>query len=152
MSRQRGQKPSSGLIAGALTVVLALAVSLAGLEAIVRVLDGVGFGARNYVADRLSLLASAYPSVYHPQLGYVPEPDYDGTANAWNTRVTIDSASLRQNAPDRPVPTPVAVLAAGDSYTSGGAVSDGETWPAKLPGLPGTGRASGWDRMGSDVE
>src|SRR3546814_1240099 len=85
MSRQRGQKPSSGLIAGALTVVLALAVSLAGLEAIVRVLDGVGFGARNYVADRLSLLASAYPSVYHPQLGYVPEPDYDGTANAWRS-------------------------------------------------------------------
>src|SRR3546814_16101407 len=62
----------------------------------------------------------------HPQLGYVPEPDYDGTANAWNTRVTIDSASLRQNAPDRPVPKPVAVLAVGDSYTFGDEVRSEE--------------------------
>src|SRR3546814_13849278 len=109
MSRQRGQKPSSGLIAGALTVVLALAVSLAGLEAIVRVLDGVGFGARNYVADRLSLLASAYPSVYHPQLGYVPEPASDGTAHAWNHRDTSESASSRRTRPARQGPQPGAV-------------------------------------------
>lgn len=137
MARQRGPQPRSGLAASVLTVMVALAVSLAGLEAIVRVLDNVGFAARNYVADRLSLLASAYPSVYDPLLGYVPRPDYDAAANVWNTRVSTDAASLRQNAPGRPVPKPAAVVAVGDSYTFGDEVSDGQTWPAQLEGLLG---------------
>lgn len=153
MARQRGPqqqagpnseaRPKSGLTASVLTVLAALVVSLTALEVGVRALDGIGFGLRNYVADRLSLLASAYPSVYDPQLGYVPRPDYDGTANAWNTRVSIDSASLRRNAPGRPVSKPAAVVAVGDSYTFGDEVSDADTWPAQLEGLLGQPVANG---------
>lgn len=129
---QSGAKKKSGKSARLVTMAMAVVLVLGGLEVLLRVVDGVAFEARNFVADRLSLFASAYPSVYDPLLGYVPTPNFSSTTNAWNTDVTIDRLSLRQNAADAPTPNPVAVLAVGGSYTFGEEVPDSETWPAQL--------------------
>lgn len=141
MARNRTLKQSgvkkSGALGRLVTIVVTVGLTLGVLEALVRTMDGVAFAPRSFVADKLSLFASAYPSVYDPLLGYVPKPKFSGTANAWNTEVTIDRLSLRQNAADTPTPDPVAVLAVGDSYTFGDEVSDSETWPAQLDGLLG---------------
>ena len=132
MALQNGARPKARSTASAVTVSIALPVALVGLEAIVRLLDGVGFAARNFVADRLSLVAGGYPGVYDPELGYVPTPNYDGTPAAWNARVTIGPGGLRQNVPGEATPVPAAVVAVGGSYTFGDAVSDAHTWPAQL--------------------
>lgn len=131
MARSGTSKKSSAL-GRLVTVLVAVAFTLGALEAAVRMVDGIGFAPRNFVADKLSLFASAYPSVYDPLLGYVPKPNFSGTTNVWNTEVTIDSRSLRQSASGTPIPDTVAVLAVGDSYTFGDEVSDSDTWPAQL--------------------
>lgn len=135
MALRSDARPKPRLAAKVATVAVAVAALLVGLEVIVRLLDGVGFTPRNFVADRLSLAASGYPSAYDPRLGYVPAPDYDGTPGAWNARVTVGPAGLRQNAPGDPTSVPAAVVATGGSYTFGDGVSDAHTWPAQLQGL-----------------
>ena len=143
MAQQRGAVPRSGGTARLVTGVVVLAVALGGLEAVVRVVDGVGSSARNYVAEKLSLLGGPYPSAYDPQLGHVPRPRYDGTASPWGTRVSIDAASLRQNAPGEPAPAPAAVVAVGGSVTFGDEVSNEQSWPAQLQAALGQPVANG---------
>lgn len=147
MGRQRGvqlsAQPKPGAGGTLLTAVLAVAVGLAGLEAFARLIDGVGFSARSFVAERLALRGGGYPGVYDPRLGHIPAPGYDGTANVWKTRVTIDAASLRRNAPGQTTPVPAAVVAVGGSKTFGNGVSDAETWPAQLQGMLGQPVANG---------
>ncbi|WP_189992634.1 hypothetical protein [Thalassobaculum fulvum] len=135
MALRDGARPKPRSTASAATVVVVLVALLVGFEIIARLLDGVGFMPRNFVAEKLSLVASGYPGAYDPALGYVPAPDYDGTPGSWNVRVTVGPRSLRDNAPGRPTPVPAAVVAAGGSYTFGDAVSDAHTWPAQLEGL-----------------
>jgi hypothetical protein len=121
--------------------VAALGLTVATLELGVRIVDGVGFGLRNYVSYNLSLFASAYPSAYHPLLGYVPRAGYRG--DLWNTRITINSSSLRQNRTDEADHRQYVTLAVGDSYTFGDEVSDEETWPAQLEKTTGLPVANG---------
>lgn len=135
MALRNGARPKSRSTASAATVVFALVALLVGFEAIARLLDGVGFAPRNFVAEKLSLLASGYPGTYDPELGYVPAADYDDTPGTWNVRVTVGPRSLRDNVSGEPTPVPAAVVAAGGSYTFGDAVSDAHTWPAQLEGL-----------------
>lgn len=112
-------------------LILAIAVGI--LEIGARLLDAIPFEARNYVAERLSLLKSAYPTVYDPDLGYIPEPSYSSSANPWGVQVTTDDLGLRTTqTPPAIAPETVAVLTVGDSFTFGGEVSDSETWPARL--------------------
>lgn len=135
MALRNGARPKARSTARAASLSVALAVLLVGFEVIIRLIDGVGFTGRNFVADRLSLIGGGFPAIYDPGLGYVPAPNYDGTPQAWNARVTIDGASLRQNAPGVPTPDPAAILAAGGSHVFGDEVSDPHTWPAQLQDL-----------------
>jgi len=128
-------------LANLVTSVAAFGLTVATLELGIRIVDGVGFGLRNYVSYNLSLFASAYPSDYHPLLGYVPKPGYRG--NWWHTRITINSSSLRQNRTDETDHREYAILAVGDSYTFGDEVSDEETWPAQLEKTTGLPVANG---------
>jgi hypothetical protein len=130
-------------LANLLTSVVALGLTVAALELSIRTVDGVGFGLRNYVSDKLSLLASAYPSAYHPLLGYVPKPGYRGVPEIWHTRVTINSSSVRQNRADEADHGQAIILAVGDSFTFGDEVSDEETWPAQLEEITGLPVANG---------
>jgi hypothetical protein len=115
----------------------ALGLTVAALELGLRIVDGVGFGLRNYVSYKLSAFASDYPSAYHPLLGYVPKPGYRGT------RITINSSSLRRNRTDEADRRQYVILTVGDSYTFGDEVSDEETWPAQLEGITGLSVANG---------
>jgi hypothetical protein len=124
---------SSSTTGGLIRLSLIAALVIGAAESGARLLDSIPFQPRNYVAEQLSLLKSAYPSVYDPNLGYVPEPSYSSAANPWNVNVTTDDLGLRTTeAPPAVSPDTVAVLAVGDSFTFGGEVSDAETWPARL--------------------
>jgi hypothetical protein len=126
-----------------LTAAVAVGWTVIALELCLRIVDGVGFGFCNYVSNKLSLLASEYPSAYDPLLGYVPRPSYRGTPEMWHTRVTINSASLRQNRTDEADLRQYVILAVGDSYTFGDEVSDEGTWPAELEQITGLPVANG---------
>ncbi len=123
--------------------VIAVVTAVGAVEAALRAHDRVDFTARNYVADRLSLRAAGYPASHDPLLGHVPVPGYEAMANPWNLRVSIDDASLRQNAAGQPTPAPVAVVAVGGSDTFGEEVIDRETWPAQLQSMLGQPVANG---------
>jgi len=125
-----------GTVGGLATMLLSALITLAVLEGAVRVIDGQSFSLRNYVADKLTVIASAYPSVYDPLLGYIPRPGYAGSDNVWGTTVTIDERGLRRNGPE-PMAGDAAVLAVGDSFTFGDEVSDQESWPAHLEDILG---------------
>ena len=122
-------------LANLLTSVVALGLTVAALELGVRIVDGEGLGLRNYVSDKLSLLGAAYPSVYHPLLGWVPRPGYRGMPEM--CRVTINSSSLRQNRTDQADHRQPVILAVGNSFTFGDEVSDEQTWPAQLEEITG---------------
>lgn len=117
-------------------MLVSVLLTLLMLEAGLRLVDGVGFGARNWVAARISLLAKAYPTAYDPLLGFIPRPDYRSDDNAWHTLVSIDHRGLRYNGPGAP-PATAPVLAVGDSYTFGDEVSDDSSWPALLQTMIG---------------
>lgn len=128
--RRDGRRTAAGRF---VKPALILAIAVGTLEIGARLLDTIPFESRNYVAERLSLLKSAYPTVYDPDLGYIPEPSYSSSANPWSVQVTTDDLGLRTTQkPPAIAPDSVAVLAVGDSFTFGGEVSDSETWPARL--------------------
>ena len=131
--RRDGRRSTTG---GLVKLVLVLAVVAGLLEVGARLIDKIPFEARNYVAEQLSLLKSAYPTVYDVDLGYIPEPSYSSSANPWSVQITTDDLGLRAIQPPPAIgPDSVAVLTVGDSFTFGGEVSDSETWPARLSEL-----------------
>ena len=131
--RRDGRRSTTG---GLVKLVLVLAVVAGLLEVGARLIDKIPFEARNYVAEQLSLLKSAYPTVYDADLGYIPEPSYSSSANPWSVQITTDDLGLRAIQPPPAIgPDSVAVLTVGDSFTFGGEVSDSETWPARLSEL-----------------
>ena len=117
----------------------ALFAGLVVLEFVLRIMDGVGFAQwPNFIKQNLSLLSSAYPTAYHPDLGYIPRPGYQGDDNIWRTTVTILDDGVRANGPDQgKASTGAPILSVGDSFVFGDEVSDHETWPAYLQGLSG---------------
>lgn len=66
-----------------------------------------------------------------PRLGYVPRPNYAAPG------VSFDADGLRRNGGEAPASAGPPIVAAGDSYTYGDEVTDGETWPAHLQALTG---------------
>jgi hypothetical protein len=95
------------------------------------------FTLRNFVADRMILFGSAYPSQHDPELGWVPRAGFASARNVWGKRVSIDEQSLRRNgAPgDRGSARPVLMV--GDSFVFGDEVDDEETQPAHLEQILG---------------
>ena len=86
---------------------------------------------RNFAAQRLTLLQSAYPSEHHPTLGWVPKRGYEGREdNVWNTRVSIDDRGFRNNGAPRPPGRPILIV--GDSFAFGDEVNDEDTIAARL--------------------
>jgi hypothetical protein len=95
------------------------------------------FTLRNFVADRLILFGSAYPSEYDAELGWVPKAGFSSARNIWGKRVAIDDRGLRRNdSADRSATAP-AVLMVGDSFVFGDEVDDDQTQPAHLEQILG---------------
>ncbi len=140
---QRGGAGSGSGVFRLTIAVIAVVTAVGAVEAALRTHDRVGFTARHFVADRLSPRSSGYPASHDPLLGQVPLAGYDGSANPWSTRVSVDASSLRQNVAGQPTPAPVAVVAVGGSDTFGEEVADQETWPAQLQSMLGQPVANG---------
>ena len=67
---------------------------------------------------------------YDSELGYEPRPGVSGTLKGETLSYSADG--FRNHNPDRPAAAGPVILALGDSYTEGYAVSDDESWPAHL--------------------
>jgi hypothetical protein len=67
---------------------------------------------------------------YDSELGYEPRPGVSGTLKGETLSYSADG--FRNHNLDRPTATGPLILALGDSYTEGYAVSDDKTWPAHL--------------------
>jgi hypothetical protein len=90
------------------------------------------FTVRNFVADRIILFGSAYPSQYDAELGWVPRADFSSPKNIWRTRVSIDGHSLRRTGEGLRAGATAPVLMVGDSFVFGDEVDDDGTLPAHL--------------------
>ncbi len=112
------------------TMLLPVVLWVGALEAGLRVWRGAWLAAPAERSDVLDLHRSAYPVMYDRVLGYAPRPS-SRVRDKWGNTVTITPDGLRSNGPG-PVPEPPPLLAVGDSYTFGGEVGDGDTWPAHL--------------------
>jgi hypothetical protein len=122
-------------IANVLLVGASLLVSFVLLEVGIRVYSSKAdlFTFPNYIYAQLELYR-AYPSIFHPDLGYIPEPGFAGFIDHWDSQVTILDRSVRSNGAGAKAADPSApvILTVGDSFTFGDEVSDHETWPALL--------------------
>jgi hypothetical protein len=89
----------------------------------------------NFLEYEKNLFRAAYPTLFDPELGWVPRPGVSRPdQNAWGTRVTLLEHGIRSNGESEWAGQPArsALLAVGDSFTFGDQVSDDETWPAHL--------------------
>jgi hypothetical protein len=126
-------EPKHRLLANLSLGLFSTLLTLGALECGTRVYDGQ-YALENFLAREQTLFSSGYPSQYDAQLGWMPREGFSGKENAWGTEVTIGEHGVRSNGPEaialggeaRPI------LAVGDSFTFGDAVSDHETWPALL--------------------
>ncbi len=148
-------KPSAKRVVFAVVVVCAvLFASLLSIEAGMRLFSKrlekdsavptpvslFDFG--NILEKKLILMMQRYPAKHDPVLGWIPRPGYSGSNNVYGTQITISPDSLRSNGRKAPNTAP-RVLAVGDSFTFGDAVSDHETWPAFLEEIIGKPVANG---------
>ena len=73
---------------------------------------------------------------YDPDLGYVPNPGFQGVINEWNaTYVSIDENGFRENTSNNKrfkFDNNLKILTVGASATFGAEVNNDETWPACL--------------------
>lgn len=110
--------------------IVPLLVVLGSLELIARLVrDPLCF--ESYRLLRVDQVRRGYPALPHPVLGYVPKPSFRSRDNHWGTLVSIDADGYRSNGAAA-TPPGVPIVAAGDSFTFGDQVDDGETWPAYL--------------------
>src|SRR5262249_32472707 len=92
---------------------------------------------RNFVADRIVLFGSAYPSQYDAELGWVPKAGVSSPSNSWAKRVTIDGQGLRRNGEEQRNGSAPPVLVVGDSFVFGDEVDDDATLSAHLERILG---------------
>lgn len=122
-----------------LCVVVAAAVELTAFVACLALPRY--FDRRAEVLDKLTeaSLAAYRDGVASPVLGWVPRPGTETERNCagrdWSATVTGDLR--RANGPAAAAAGSIAILTAGDSYTFGAEVDDGETFPARLEQLLG---------------
>jgi hypothetical protein len=115
-------------IFGIITVAVALAAPLVGLEFAMRVWRGQLFTFRSQLPPPANRFATPRAE-YDARLGWIPKRGAVGETggSSWS----IDSAGLRRTGTIM-APAVRPILAIGDSFTFGDEVQDGETWPAQL--------------------
>lgn len=120
---------------------------LVALEIVLRLVDSVPlWPPRNLIVEKVDQLKVNLAIDYDPLLGYVLKSNtQSGTGT--NT-YTFGDYGVRMNSSEiKPLPKN-AVLAVGDSFTSGSEVWDAETWPAYLERFLGVpvinAGAGGW--------
>lgn len=129
MNRRTRPSLSGGLALAALTVLVCLLLG----EAVSRIRDPEASLWRypNYIWQATELDAEAPLQLrYDSELGYEPWPGASGILESKTLSYSADG--FRNHNLDRPTATGPLILALGDSYTEGYAVSDDETWPAHL--------------------
>ena len=125
-----------GWAANGAIALASIVVGLAVLEAATRRIDGMPvFSARNWLAERNTLLTTHTTMEYDSLLGWVSKPNQRVTADDPNASFTTGPFGIRLNAPAASPPAKGAILAVGDSFTAGSDVGDGQTWPAHLETL-----------------
>jgi hypothetical protein len=127
-SRRRDLPGRIGLVVGSIVVTLIV------LELGLRILS-VTYITQwpNFVLGARTVLARTEQRrfVDDPRLGYAPRPNYRAAG------VSFDATGLRRAGDEAATPGGPPIVAAGDSYTYGDEVTDGETWPAHLQALAG---------------
>jgi hypothetical protein len=129
LNRRTRPSLSGGLALAALTVLVCLLLG----EAVSRIRDPEASLWRypNYIWQATELDAEAPLQLrYDSELGYEPWPGASGILESKTLSYSADG--FRNHNLDRPTATGPLILALGDSYTEGYAVSDDETWPAHL--------------------
>ena len=117
-------------------LLISLVISLAILEVIARVIDGMPvFAMRNWLAERNALLTTQTLSEYDPHLGWVIKSNLSFYPDDSTTSFTTGSYGIRLNRPDASPPRSGGILAVGDSFTAGSEVGDRHSWPAQLEAL-----------------
>ena len=134
--RRRGRSRLRKAGVGFALTMVSLVVALLGAEVAVRLIASGGtlWEFRNYVSDPGQWAGRWRIMRPDEQLGYVPRPGYSGTDHGGHALLTFDEQGFRAHRRDQPPPsqTTPPVLVAGDSYAMGVAVSDDESWPARL--------------------
>ncbi len=116
------------------TAALIVLLSLLGLEAGSRIMDGVPLlTAVNFVERDLDRTFNFVANVYDPMLGWRLADGLRGKSPT----LTTGAHGLRMNKVEVRTPPTRAVLAVGDSFTAGSGVNDWESWPAQLEQLLG---------------
>jgi hypothetical protein len=132
--RHRSRPPLSHFGASLGLLLASIVVGLVVLELGLRIWSGTWIlqwpnfvlGARTVHNSR-----EAQRFVDDDRLGYVPRPGF--TANG----ISFDGEGLRRNGDAQISSADWPIVAAGDSYTYGDEVTDGQTWPAHLQALTG---------------
>lgn len=91
----------------------------------------------NYITEYADLHGSGYALEYDAVTGWVPQRNYRGVNKFDNAPTTISADGTRANgeADRAELADGAPILAVGDSFTYGGDVGDGGTWPAALQRL-----------------
>ena len=129
MNRRTRPSLSGGFALAAVTVLVCLLLG----EAVSRLSDPEASLWRypNYIWQATEIDdESPLQLRYDSELGYEPRPGVSGTLKGETLSYSADG--FRNHNLDRPTATGPLILALGDSYTEGYAVSDDETWPAHL--------------------
>jgi lysophospholipase L1-like esterase len=95
-------------------------------------------GEWKYTNFRYQYLKRDYPIDLDTELGWIPKQDAQGVdPHTWRTPATILKDGIRSNGGGEVRDANDSILAVGDSFTFGLAMSDWETWPAQLEKLSG---------------
>lgn len=113
--------------------VFSILITMTILELSARFYKGE-FNLHNFLEIKQDLFRSAYPSIFHKELGWIPQKG-NHKKNVWNTRVTILDDGIRANENNVKIESEKTILIVGDSFTFGDQVSNNVTWPAILENI-----------------
>lgn len=126
-------------------VLASLIFAFLGIEAALRIADGVRFWPiENLIARQIALLNIHTANEFDPVLGWVLKPNISG--GPVGASFTTGERGVRMNSPAVQPISKQAIIASGDSFTAGSEVGDADTWPAQLErmlGVPVLNAATG---------
>jgi lysophospholipase L1-like esterase len=117
--------------------ITSIIFSLIAFEICLRAYHGE-WGYTNFRLPQIDYVNRDYPVELDSELGWVPRRDIQGIdPHTWLTPATILEDGTRSNDGGEVRDANEPILAVGDSFTFGLAMSDWETWPAQLEKLSG---------------